>query len=87
MGVGLDAGTTRGGLRVRHRIRQRVQHGRLRPHVGRLKQVAQPDQLILIELHLLVHFVEFGVLDVLLDSDQFFVLANQLSLLLLDLLL
>ena len=51
------------------------------------KLVAKTNELILVELDLLVHLKELGVLDVLLSHSKFFLLAGKLSLLLLDLLL
>lgn len=55
--------------------------------VGLFKQVAESDQLVPVQLELLVHLKELGVLDVALGQRQLFLLLGQLRFLLLDLFL
>lgn len=51
-----------------------------------LEKVTQSDQLVFVQLHLLIHLVEFGVLDVLLDVLKLLIFLDKLIFLLLNLL-
>ena len=55
--------------------------------VGHLEKVAEPDELIFVYLHLLVHLVELCILNVLLGLGEVLVFPVHLVLELLDLLL
>ena len=55
--------------------------------VGHLEEIAQSDELILIHFHLLIHLVEFRILDILLRLCQVLILPAKLALELLDLFL
>lgn len=75
-----------GPPRRRHRIWHRVESRCFIPHVCLLKQVAQSNQFVFIQLHLLIHLEEFRVFNVPFYLLKLFIFLDKLGLLLFDLL-